>query len=41
MKFWYKPEFNAKTGFYFDDPRLDPLAASTGEHGEQVAGPGP
>jgi len=23
VKFWYKPEFNHKTGFYFDDPRLD------------------
>lgn len=25
MKFWYKPEFNEQTGFYFDDPRLDPV----------------
>lgn len=23
IKFWYKPEFNQRSGFYFDDPRLD------------------
>jgi predicted TIM-barrel fold metal-dependent hydrolase len=23
FKFWYKPEFNQRTGFFFDDPRLD------------------
>lgn len=25
IKFWYKPEFNHRTGFYFDDWRLDPI----------------
>ncbi len=25
IKFWYKPEFNRRSGFYFDDPRLDPI----------------
>ncbi len=25
LKFWYKPEFNAATGLYFDSPWLDPV----------------
>lgn len=25
IKFWYKPEFNHRTGFYFDDWRLDDI----------------
>ncbi len=25
IKFWYKPEFNYRTGFYFDDWRLDDI----------------
>jgi hypothetical protein len=25
FKFWYKPEFNERSGLYFDDPRLDPV----------------
>lgn len=25
IKFWYKPEFNERSGVWFDDPRLDPV----------------
>jgi hypothetical protein len=25
MKFWYKPEYNERSGLYWDDPRLDPV----------------
>lgn len=25
LKFWYKPEFNQRTGLFFDDPSLDPV----------------
>ncbi len=25
LKFWFKPQFNAQFGMYWDDPRLDPL----------------
>jgi hypothetical protein len=25
IKFWYKPEFNQRSGYFFDDPRLDPI----------------
>ncbi len=25
IKFWYKPEFNERSGMWFDDPRLDPV----------------
>jgi hypothetical protein len=25
IKFWYKPEFNERTGLFFDDWRLDPV----------------
>ena len=33
IKFWYKPEFNARSGWYFDDPRLDPLFTAICDHG--------
>ncbi len=25
LKFWYKPEYNQRSGLYFDHPRLDPV----------------
>jgi hypothetical protein len=25
IKFWYKPEYNHRSGLYWDDPRLDPV----------------
>jgi hypothetical protein len=28
IKFWYKPEFNERSGLFFDDPRLDPVFAA-------------
>jgi len=31
IKLWYKPEFNRRSGFYFDDPRLDPIFAAIAE----------
>jgi len=33
VKFWYKPQFNAEFGFYFDDWRLDPIFQAMVEHG--------
>ncbi len=31
MKFWYKPEFNRRSGMFFDDPRLDPVFSAITE----------
>lgn len=25
IKFWYKPEYNERSGIFFDDPKLDPV----------------
>lgn len=36
IKFWYKPEYNERTGMFFDDPRLDPVFAAIVEAGLPV-----
>jgi hypothetical protein len=32
IKFWYKPEFNHRSGFYFDDWRLDDVFRAIADH---------
>ncbi|MGQ9648521.1 MAG: amidohydrolase family protein [Phycisphaerae bacterium] len=36
IKFWYKPEFNHRSGVWFDDPRLDPVFEAIAETGLAV-----
>jgi len=36
IKFWYKPEFNLRTGMFFDDPRLDPIFQAISDAGLPV-----
>lgn len=36
IKFWYKPEFNERSGVWFDDPRLDPVFEAICEAGLAV-----
>lgn len=36
IKFWYKPEFNDRSGVWFDDPRLDPVFEAIAEAGLAV-----
>lgn len=33
IKSWYKPEFNRRTGLFFDDPRLDPIFQAIADAG--------
>jgi len=36
IKFWYKPEFNERSGVWFDDPRLDPVFEAIRQAGLSV-----
>lgn len=36
MKFWYKPEYNRRSGLFFDHPRLDPVFRAIEEAGLPV-----
>ncbi|HPD30540.1 MAG TPA: amidohydrolase family protein [Phycisphaerae bacterium] len=36
IKFWYKPEFNERSGVWFDDPRLDPVFDAIQQSGLSV-----